>query len=195
MCTLIIRHRIDDWCSTLIAANRDEFYHRPSVGPRVLKAKPRIVGGRDELAGGTWLAFTSDGLFVGLTNQRSYGGRDDSLRSRGELVVDALSAGSFDGVTHFLKGVDGRSYNEFNLIYGDGDRACAGYGRLDRGEVELQALGPGVHVLCNDRLGSPEFPKADEARAKVESIEPGSWEEIQAQLIRVLSDRSLPDAG
>ena len=28
-----------------------------------------------------------------------------------------------------------------------------------RAEVELEMLGEGVHVLCNDRLGSPEFPE------------------------------------
>ena len=59
----------------------------------------------------------------------------------------------------------------------------------------IEPLSRGVHVLCNDRLGSPEFPKADEARAKVESIAPGPWVEIKPQLVEVLSDRSLPDPG
>ena len=193
MCTLIVRHQMDQWCSTLIAANRDEFYHRPASGPRVLRDTPLIVGGRDELAGGTWLALTRDGLFLGLTNQRSFGTRDDTLRSRGELVVEALAAGSFDGVTRYLEEADAREYNEFNLIFGDGARVCAAYGRRAERTVELEPLGQGVHVLCNDRLGSPEFPKADEARVKVESITPAPWLEIKPQLIEVLSDRSLPE--
>jgi uncharacterized protein with NRDE domain len=186
---------MDEWCSTLIAANRDEFYHRPSTGPQVLKEAPLIVGGRDELAGGTWLALTPEGLFLGLTNQRSFGTRDDSLRSRGELVVDALSAGTFDGVRRYLEDADARAYNEFNLIFGDGERVCAAYGRRSERAIELESLGRGVHVLCNDRIGSPEFPKADEARVKVESIAPASWREIQPQLMEVLSDRSLPEPG
>ena len=195
MCTLIVRHQMDQWCSTLIAANRDEFYHRPATGPQVLKEQPRIVGGRDELAGGTWLAFTHGGLFLGLTNQRSFGARDDALRSRGELVVEALSEGTFDGVRRYLESADAHAYNEFNLIFGDGERACAAYGRRGEPTIELEPLSRGVHVLCNDRLGSPEFPKADEARAKVESIAPGPWLEIKPQLVEVLSDRSLPDPG
>jgi len=194
MCTLIIRHGLDEWCSTLIAANRDEFFDRPASGPTVLKDTPHIVGGRDERAGGTWLAFTPKGAFVGLTNQRSFGARDDALRSRGELVVDALSAGTFEGIRHFLEQVDPRAYNEFNLIFGDGVRVCAAYGRRSASAVELVPLGRGVHVLCNDRLGSPEFPKAEEARAKVESIARGPWPAVSARLIEVLSDRSLPDA-
>lgn len=193
MCTLIVRHEMDDWCSTLIAANRDEFYDRPATGPRVLRESPHIVGGRDERQGGTWFALTSDGLFLGLTNQRSFGLRDDTLRSRGELVVDALSAGGFDDVKRFLERIDARAYNEFNLIFGDGVQVCAAYGRLTERNVELEPLGTGVHVLCNDRLGSPEFPKADEARLRVESIPRNSWPRIKPELIEVLSDRSLPD--
>ena len=193
MCTLIIRHQMDEWCATLVAANRDEFYHRPSSGPQVLASTPLIVGGRDELAGGTWLAFTSEGLFVGLTNQRSYGGRDDSLKSRGELVVEALKGGTFDAVMRYLERIDAREYNEFNLIFGDGERACAAYGRRSDPAIELEPLGAGVHVLCNDRLRSSEFPKADEARVKVEAIARGPWQALVPQLVGVLSDRSLPD--
>lgn len=193
MCTLIVRHGLDEWCSTLIAANRDEFYDRPATGPQVLVQRPHIVGGRDERAGGTWLAFTRDGLFLGLTNQRSFGTRNDSLRSRGELVLDALRTGSFDGVERYLRELDARQYNEFNLIFGDGVRASAAYGRRSDPSVELEPLGRGVHVLCNDRLGSPDYPKAEEARARVESIPAESWSRIKPQLIGVLSDRSLPD--
>lgn len=195
MCTLIVRHGLDEWCSTLIAANRDEFYDRPASGPMVLKGAPHIVGGRDELAGGTWLALTSEGVFLGLTNQRSFGARDDALRSRGELVIDALSAGTFDDVKRHLEQVDARAYNEFNLIFGDGAQVCAAYGRRTARAVELEPLGRGVHVLCNDRLGSPEFPKAGEARAKVESIERAPWPSVKSRLIEVLGDRSLPEAS
>ena len=30
---------------------------------------PRILGGRDEVAGGTWLAVNEHGVVAGLTNQ------------------------------------------------------------------------------------------------------------------------------
>lgn len=193
MCTLIVRHQMDDWCSTLIAANRDEFYQRPATGPQVLIEAPHIVGGRDEQAGGTWLALTREGLFVGLTNQRSFGARNEAARSRGELVVEALRTGTFEGVKSYLRRVDPRGYNEFNLIFGDGAQISAAYGRSAQREVEIEPLGQGVHVLCNDRLGSSEFPKAHEARAKVEAISAPDWATIEPQLIAVLSDRSLPD--
>ena len=193
MCTIIVRHQMDDWCSTIIASNRDEFYDRPASGPTVLREVPRIVGGRDEREGGTWFGLTAGGLFVGLTNQRSFGPRDDTLRSRGELVLKALATGSLEGVTAFLRRLDPKAYNEFNLIYGDGQLVFAAYGRNDARSVELEPLGRGVHVLCNDRLGSAEFPKADGARVRVESIPTGPWGKLRSALVDVLSDRSLPD--
>ena len=104
MCTIIVRHRMDDWCSTIVASNRDEFYDRPASGPGVLRSRPLTVGGRDEREGGTWFGLTREGLFVGLTNQRSFGTRDDSLRSRGGLVLDALAEGSLEGALEWLTG-------------------------------------------------------------------------------------------
>ncbi len=193
MCTIIVRHRMDDWCSTIIASNRDEFYDRAASAPRVLNSDPRIVGGRDEQEGGTWFGLTSTGVFVGLTNQRTFGTRDNSLRSRGGLVLEALQTGSLAGVNRYLGQLDARHYNEFNLLFGDGDQVCAAYGRRDAAHIEIETLGEGVHVLCNDRLGSPEFPKADKARARIVALPSGSWTQLKEGLVDVLADGSVPD--
>lgn len=193
MCTIIVRHGMDDWCGTIIASNRDEFYDRPASSPLLLHSDPPVLGGRDEREGGTWFGLTPTGLFVGLTNQRSFGARDDSLRSRGGLVVDALTQGSLLGVEDYIRQVDPATYNEFNLIFGDGEQLRAAYARRDAREVEVENLDLGVHVLCNDRLGSPEFPKADKARARVLGVPAGVWPHLKTQLVDVLSDGSLPD--
>ena len=191
MCTIIVRHGMDDWCTTIIASNRDEFYDRSASGPLVLRSDPIVVGGRDEREGGTWFGLTPTGIFAGLTNQRNFGARDDTLLSRGGLVVDLLATGSLEGAKRFLADVDPKSYNEFNLIFGDGAQLCVAYGRGEA--VEVEPLPAGVHVLCNDRLGSPEFPKADKARERVASIPPAPWRKLRGPLAEVLADRSLPD--
>jgi uncharacterized protein with NRDE domain len=193
MCTIIVRHQMDDWCSTIIASNRDEFYDRRASGPIVLRHEPLIVGGRDEREGGTWFGLTREGLFAGLTNQRSFGTRDDSLRSRGGLVVEALAQGSLEAAKRYLSRVDPATYNEFNLIFGDGAQVCVAYGRRDARAIEIEALHKGVHVLCNDRLGSPEFPKAAKAHRRVMSIPSDPWPRVKERLVEVLADSSLPD--
>src|SRR5258708_9836343 len=72
----------------IVAANRDERLDRPAVPMTVLRDHgPRILGGRDELAGGTWLAVNEHGVVAGLTNQPSANGRDPSKRSPGELPL------------------------------------------------------------------------------------------------------------
>ena len=193
MCTIVVRHLLNDWCPTIIASNRDEFYDRPATAPVILRDDPRVVGGLDEREGGTWFGLTGDGLFVGLTNQRNFGKRDDALRSRGLLALEALEAGSLQGVQRYLGRVDPAAYNEFNLIFGDGRQVGVAYGRRAVRRVEIEMLGTGVHVLCNDRLGSSEFPKADRVRACVLEIPPGPWPQMKEQLIELLSDASLPD--
>jgi uncharacterized protein with NRDE domain len=195
MCTIVVRHQMDDWCSTIIAANRDEFYDRAASAPLVLRAYPRIVGGRDEREGGTWFGLTPRGLFLALTNQRSFGTRHESLRSRGQLVIAALQRGSLGGMKDYLRQVDPANYNEFNLIFGDGAQVCVAYGRRSARQVEIESLGAGAHVLCNDRLGSTEFPKAETVRSRVVSIPTGPWSRMKEELIAVLADGSLPDAS
>lgn len=56
----------------IIAANRDEYYARPTREPQVLAAGPPVVvGGWDERGGGTWMGVTAAFFFAGLTNKRS----------------------------------------------------------------------------------------------------------------------------
>ncbi|MDH3728268.1 MAG: NRDE family protein [Myxococcales bacterium] len=193
MCTIIVRQKMDDWCSTVIASNRDEFYSRHASPPVVLSSDPLVVGGRDETKGGTWFGMTDTGLYVGLTNQRTFSFPDYSLRSRGELVLEALKTGSHDGVRGYLEQIDPRLYNEFNVIFGDGDSVAVAYGRWSSDRLELESLSAGVHVLCNDRLGSAEFPKADSTRARVLLLGPQPWPVLKEDLTAILSDTSLPD--
>ena len=193
MCTLIIRHKMDSGCSTVLAANRDEWYNRPSFPPRVLHQIPKVVGGYDEQGGGTWLGFTADGLFVGLTNQRNFDSFDPSLKSRGKLVVEALTQGTLLGVRTYLRTLDAPSYNEFNLLSGDGDEIFVAYGRGTSTNVEIESLGPGVHILCNNRIGTPGYLKPMRVAHLVKNIPPSPWSNIKDSLIRVMADSTLSE--
>lgn len=187
MCTLIALHRVGSAPGTLVAANRDEFYARPTRPPERLG--PGVVAGVDVSQGGTWLGVHASGLFVGLTNQRSFGGRDPSKKTRGAVVTDALAAAGLNHALRLLEGLDARDYNGFNLLLGDGERLFAAYARPEQREVELLELGTGVHVLGNDRLLSPDFPKAariaSEACAHV-AQHPGAPFQAQVEPLQAL---------
>lgn len=55
----------------IVAANRDEFYARPSLPLAQWPEAPDIYAGRDLEAGGTWLGLGADGRFAALTNIRN----------------------------------------------------------------------------------------------------------------------------
>ncbi len=52
----------------VVAANRDEFYHRPSTSPTAICSDPLIVAPRDLEAGGTWFGVNGKGLVAAITN-------------------------------------------------------------------------------------------------------------------------------
>src|SRR5262245_25745255 len=103
MCTIAIAldHLTD--VPLAIAANRDEGYDRPAHAPVVLG--PGRVGGRDDVLGGSWLAFARDGRFAAVTNQREANvGR--APRSRGELVLGLLDAGDRAAMRAYADAID-----------------------------------------------------------------------------------------
>lgn len=163
MCTIVAFYGVHITAPLVIASNRDEFYARPASRPAPLVEDPGIIAGRDLDHGGTWLGATRAGFFVGLTNQRSYRWADPGLRSRGEIALTLLRAGGIGAALEALRELDARDYNAFNLLFGGASGLYVAYGRRERTEIELHALPEGVHVLTNDRMFSPDFPKAERA--------------------------------
>lgn len=134
------------------------------------------------------------GFFVALTNQRSHRPPVTAPRSRGEIVAQALSSASVDGVRELLHALDPRDYAGFNLLYGDAARLEAAYVRPDRREAEVRPLGDGVWVLPNDRIGSPEFPKQHRAQQLVEPLLlVDELSSLLGGLPGVLGDHQKPD--
>ena len=72
MCTIVAIHGVRRDYPLVLATNRDEFYARGSAGPRRLLEQPSTVGGQDLRAKGTWMGVTREGVFVGVTNHRTF---------------------------------------------------------------------------------------------------------------------------
>jgi uncharacterized protein with NRDE domain len=188
VCTLIALHQVHRDYPLVVAANRDEFYARRSSPPLVLRHAPLVVGGRDEEKGGTWLGVSERGLFVGLTNQRSAAPPNASLRSRGEVVLGALAAPDLSHALEALAALDGRHYNPFNLLLGDGERLYVAYARRELERLEILPLSAGIWALPNDRLGSLDFPKADRATELAHDLVGLPWPELVPRAQAMLAD-------
>ncbi|MDW8362996.1 MAG: NRDE family protein [Myxococcales bacterium] len=198
MCTIVAWHRVCSFAPLLVAANRDEWYARPSSAPEILGhgSGGPFVGGRDLEHGGTWLGVTASGFFVALANQHGEQHRPRAPRSRGSLVVHLLEAGDVARARAALESVDATQFASFNVLFGDASGLYVAYGRRDEARVRLEALAPGIVVLCNDSLGSPRFPKAERARVLAESVRDASDFSMAFPLLgALLADHVEPPAS
>jgi uncharacterized protein with NRDE domain len=119
MCILFVANRVHPSWPLLIAANRDEFFTRPSKGVHMWEDHPGILAGRDLRAGGSWLGINGEGRFAAVTNVRAPQLRQAGARSRGDLVSRWLEgADSGSAFSEFLA-ESHREFNPFNLLYGD----------------------------------------------------------------------------
>lgn len=197
MCLLVVCSRVIPGFPLVVAANRDERLDRPATAITVLRERaPRIIGGRDELAGGTWLAVNDHGVVAGLTNRPSDLGRDPTRRSRGELPLVLASASSADqGVSTFAATVRPSEYNSaWTLV---GDRRSLHYLELDgSNSLGCRALEPGIHILENLAIDAPSA-KVDRARELLGDPSHLSFDGLVERLTDVLADHhvSAPDGS
>lgn len=123
MCYLVLHHRVRADTPLLLMANRDESYDRPFVAPRWLEARPDVFAPRDETGGGTWLGVSRAGLVAAITN-RGRPLRDVTLRSRGQLVLDALAQPDVPSAVIWLREhLATQAYEGFHLLLADRDEA------------------------------------------------------------------------
>jgi len=164
MCLIVFAWRPGHALPLIVAANRDEFYARPTQALAAWEDAPGVHAGRDLEAGGTWLGVGPQGRFAALTNIRDPG-QPLGPRSRGELVAGFLQ-GEF-GVERYLDHVASRSalYSGFNLLVGDGRQLGYLHGR----EATPRLLQAGVYGLSNAGLDTP-WPKLVKAREGLEGL-------------------------
>lgn len=197
MCLLLLALDSHPDYALIVAANRDEFYERPTAAAAFWAETPSVLGGRDLAAGGTWLGIDRQGRFAAVTNYRRRRREPPGLRSRGHLVADFLTS-DVDGRTH-IEQVERRAsrYNGFNLIAGD-SRGLYYFSNRDGGARTLTA---GVYGLSNHLLDTA-WPKVTSGKSGLNALVVRSdASDLIAELFRLLSDRDqaadhlLPQTG
>jgi Transport and Golgi organisation 2 len=182
LCSIIIINQHHKEFPLIIAANRDEDYNRPTSKVQILSKDPFIVGGRDELKGGTWLAINKHSLFVGITNQ---GERNDKLESRGSIVIEALKCSSIEELLNFVEDINPKRFNGFNLIFGNQSSVFVAYSYLIHSMV-IKELPKGINVITNDIKFNEENSKASYVHKKLDLIDK-PWLEYYATLKKILN--------
>jgi uncharacterized protein with NRDE domain len=173
----------------VVAANRDEFYDRPTAPAAFWSEHPRILGGRDLRAGGTWLGVDGSGRFAAVTNYRQGEREPPAPRSRGLLVSDYLSSDVDAGGYVARVEREGAEYNGFNLLAG-------GAGELhwlSNREGRRRRLGPGIYGLSNHLLDTP-WPKVTAGKSALTALLGGREADLVSRLFDLLSDKTqVPD--
>lgn len=176
----------------LLAANRDEFYARPSLPLAEWKDAPGVFAGRDLEAGGTWLGITASGRFAALTNIRDPS-QPTRSRSRGELAADYL-LGDLSPDNYLRQVMDkAEHYAGFNLLLGDTSQLW----HYNPRENQPQRLQAGLYGLSNASLNTA-WPKLQRARAALENCLHAPYSEHLLTLLADTwqpADHQLPDTG
>jgi uncharacterized protein with NRDE domain len=156
MCLIVIGWRAHPDFPLVVAANRDEFYARPTAPAARWPDHPRVLGGLDLEAGGTWLGVAESGRFAAVTNVREPGAPQGRL-SRGQLTREFLVGNR--SAEEYMAGIDGSAYSGFNLLVSDGESLWYGSNR----DGTPRRLAPGIYGLSNHLLDTP-WPKLMTAR-------------------------------
>lgn len=200
MCTVVIFRRPGHAWPLIFASNRDEMRDRQWRPPaRHWRDRPYVTGGLDLLAGGTWLGLNDDGVLAAVLNRPGTLGPLPGLRSRGELVLEALDHSDAVAAVDALSGLNAKAYRAFNMVIADNRDAfwIKSFGEADTARVAIAEVPEGLSMITgrdrNDiesariRFHLPRF-----AGARVPEPDGDDWTDWES----LLSSRDAePDAG
>jgi len=180
----------------VVAANRDEFYERPTAPAGFWPHAPKILAGRDLEQNGTWLGVTTTGRFAALTNYRDGELQDPAKPSRGWLVREFLLVGK--SPIEYLSEVEARAggYNGFGLVVSDLEHLCFFSNRYSG----VHDLPSGLYGLSNHLLDTP-WPKVVRGKSALAQMLQSDDALDADAVLNLLADTTiaeddlLPDTG
>lgn len=197
MCLILFALNQHPHYKLIVAANRDEFFNRPTKEAAFWKENNSVLAGRDIQSGGTWLGINKNGRFIAITNFRDPKNEKNKAKSRGELSKSFLTQNNT--VSAFLSGVSKikDQYNGFNLLLSDDNfNSLYHYSNISD---KSNLIKNGIHGLSNHLLDSP-WPKIQTGRnqfSKIIKSESIDMNDIVALLRneKEAPDNLLPDTG
>ncbi|MBU8880581.1 NRDE family protein [Bacillus sp. FJAT-29790] len=196
MCLILFAYKKHPKYKLIVAANRDEFYERPTASAYFWEDHPHILAGRDLEKMGTWMGVTSGGRFAALTNYRDPKEITAEKRSRGELVAGYLK-GSLQPREYLQEAAKSRIiYPGYNLLAGNTDELYY-YSNI---EDKIQKVEPGIYGVSNHLLNT-DWPKVKRGKEGLSTVMNGESEVNVEQLFALLQnadpapDEALPSTG
>jgi len=118
MCLILFAFQAHSKFPLVVAANRDEFYARPTDHAQFWQTPDNLLAGKDLKEGGVWMGVTRQGRFAAITNFRENKPKTTES-SRGWLTRDFLCSNI--SPQDYLESLQaqGEQYNGFNLLIGD----------------------------------------------------------------------------
>jgi hypothetical protein len=109
--------------------------------------RAEVVAGLDLFAGGSWLGLNDWGVAAAILNRHGSLGPAAGLRSRGELVLEALDHADAARAAEALSHLDPSAYRTFNLIVAD-NRDGFWLRHADTGRIEIRPLKAGLSIIA-----------------------------------------------
>ena len=187
MCLILFSYEQHPRYRLVLAANRDEFYDRPTAPLRFWEDHPDLLAGRDLKSLGTWMGTTRSGKIAAITNYREPGIQNPQAPSRGQLISGFLI--NDETPAAYLERVkkDGESYNGFNLLVGDTQDL---YYYSNRGG-EIIRLESNIFGLSN-RLLDTQWPKVNNGKKRLKQLLDHHHDILPEQLLPLLQNQDRP---
>lgn len=165
MCLIVFSYKQHPQYPLIFAANRDEYYERPSQAAHFWENYPNILAGKDLKAGGTWMGINKEGEFSAITNYRDPNIEKENPPSRGKLVLDFLQTD--ENAQNYLSELQSHAdqYMGFNLLAGSLDQL----GYYSNQQDNILFLDSGLFGLSNHLLET-SWPKVRRAKKKLHHI-------------------------
>lgn len=194
MCLITFAWQAHPRYPLVIAANRDEFFARPTA-PADWWPDDHRLAGRDLQGGGTWMGVSRDGRFAALTNLRDPAAFRPGAPSRGAMVADFLATRS--DPLHAVERIAAEAprFNGFNLLAGIWRAGHAALWIVPGPDATSSAsVAPGVHGLSNARLDTawPKVARVTDGLRDALTM-PGDRDRMVERLFDLLADRSVAD--
>jgi uncharacterized protein with NRDE domain len=194
MCLIFVSFQQHPDFPLIVAANRDEFYGRPSTAIHQWQDNTDIIAGRDIEKGGTWLGISRKARFAAVTNFRN-GQRPENKKSRGELVLKLLCAEQPETFIDKELAETASLYNDFNCRYYNQQKL---YYFSNKNKDMVTTLQPGIYGLSNALLDTP-WPKVTGGKTDFsKALEKGPDEEALWKVLaenQPAADQDLPNTG